>query len=505
MNQSKPPHSRDLHPSRLHCETPKTLCRWDRLALFAFLALVAAPLFAISGGPQRQVSEADIFGANNPDVAYNSVRNEFFVVWTEYDNSLGSEVFGRRLSATTGQPLGAPFRITDFGPPDIQGYSVESPRVVYNPIRNEYFVVFRGSFAYDIQLRGVRLAGSTGFPVGPVRQLSEMGSGASFHFAADFDVVLNPDAPGGRYLVVWAGLDDREGHAIGESEIYARHVSAATGIAEGVDDLQISQMGPLGDPNYVARLPQVVYDVLNRRYFVVWVGEHDADGQVEGVEEIFMQFLDGNDGQPLVDEQIRISGTGQELEPGITSLAVTHNPDLGHFLVAWSEALASGGSTVPSGGDAFLLRSQRVHAEVGAEIGPDDAFLLSHPVALEDLELVYDTRAQRYLLSQTLGVPGGAGRREIGLLELDTVAEPTGAPFRVSDTLPTPTLANPFAIRSALTLEPSTGEPLVVWQATRGLEGGSQSDVFGRWSPTMIFQNGFESGDLQGWSSAVGF
>ena len=58
------------------------------------------------------------FGAFNPALAYNSLNNEYLVVWQGDDSTDGEfEIFGQRLNAATGAGIGAnDFRLSDMGP-----------------------------------------------------------------------------------------------------------------------------------------------------------------------------------------------------------------------------------------------------------------------------------------------------------------------------------------------------------------------------------------------------
>jgi hypothetical protein len=97
-------------------------------------------------------------------VAYNSTDDEYLVVWNGAINSSEFEIFGQRVNAATGAQLGAnDFRISDTGPDGDAAFDTSFPAVAYNSIDNEYLVVWGGrddraplAFEYEISVSGSR-------------------------------------------------------------------------------------------------------------------------------------------------------------------------------------------------------------------------------------------------------------------------------------------------------------------------------------------------------------
>jgi hypothetical protein len=90
------------------------------------------------------------YDADSPAVAYNSTDDEYFVVWYGDDNS-GSlidgeyEIYGRRVNAAAGVPMGPDLRLSDMGSSDGDAdYTARDPDVAYNSTDNVYLVVWRG-------------------------------------------------------------------------------------------------------------------------------------------------------------------------------------------------------------------------------------------------------------------------------------------------------------------------------------------------------------------------
>ncbi len=80
---------------------------------------------------------------DEPAVAYNSIADEYLVVWNGDDDSAGLaddefEIYGQRLDALTGAEVGTnDFRISDMGPDGRARSDAESPAVAYNPNADE--------------------------------------------------------------------------------------------------------------------------------------------------------------------------------------------------------------------------------------------------------------------------------------------------------------------------------------------------------------------------------
>ncbi len=69
-------------------------------------------------------------------------------------------------------------------------------------------------------------------------------------------------------------------------------------------------MGGIGDPDYAARNPAVAYDVGANEYLVVWEGDDNVGGLVQGENEIFGQRLDAATGMSCGANDFRISEMG---------------------------------------------------------------------------------------------------------------------------------------------------------------------------------------------------
>ena len=78
----------------------------------------------------------------------------------------------------------------------------------------------------------------------------------------------------------------------------------------GANDFRISDMGGTGDANYDAFEPAVAYNATDNEYLVVWAGDDDVGGLVDGEYEIFGQRLDATTGAEVGSNDFRISDMG---------------------------------------------------------------------------------------------------------------------------------------------------------------------------------------------------
>jgi hypothetical protein len=172
------------------------------------------------------------FSALHPAVAANPALGQFLVVWSGIDDTGSlvageSEIFGQRLDAATGLPLGPnDLRLSRMGPEGVAGYSASYPAVVYN-----------------------RAAGE--------------------------------------YLVAWSA-DHLPPLANDEYEIFAQSLDGAHATPRGAQ-FRVSRMGPDGDPAFGGFGPALA--AAPGEYLAVWIGDHNALGLIDQEYEAFGQRL----------------------------------------------------------------------------------------------------------------------------------------------------------------------------------------------------------------------
>ncbi len=285
------------------------------------------------------------FYAYLQDVAYNSIDDEYLVVWVGHSPTtavnVNNDLYGQRIAGATGALLGSNLALRA---PDtvneVPGHSLDVgfPAVAYNPAAGEYLVAFMGDVFVndDSDIFAQRVDGVTGMPVGVEFRVSEMGTQATpgNPFSVNLPrVAYNGDAD--EYLVVWTG-DDSVDEKI---EVYGQRLTAATGAAVGTDDFQISFSGDPSDTDFGPNLfADVTYNPRNREYLVVWQGDVDEGGGLFDNEfEVFGQKLESSDATAIGD-RIRVSdmqGTGNT-NVDILGIASAYNATDQNYLVVWS-------------------------------------------------------------------------------------------------------------------------------------------------------------------------
>ncbi len=274
-------------------------------------------------------SGSAVASAFDPAVAYNSVNNEYLVVWRADDTDAAGvvngefEIFGQRLAAATGAEVGAnDFRISDAGGSGNAALDAFQPAVAYNSTNNEYLVVWTaddtdaaGVVDNEFEIFGQRLAAATGAEVGANDfRISDAGGSGNADLEA-FEPAVAYSITDNEYKVVWEADDtDATGVVDDEFEIFSQRLDAATGAEVGTNDERLSDAGGSGSTAAFAGFPAVAYNSTNNEYLVVWTADDtDAAGVVGGEFEIFGQrcglgVVVPHDFVLLAEEDIQING-----------------------------------------------------------------------------------------------------------------------------------------------------------------------------------------------------
>jgi hypothetical protein len=433
-------------------------------------------------GPDGNAS----FSAEDPAVAYNSVRDEYLAVWRGADSTPGElEIWGRLISGD-GTPLGGEFRISDMGPDGNASFQALWPAVAFNPTANEYLVVWHADDTTDNEdeIYGQRLS-ALGAEVGPNDfRISDMGPDGNVVFDA-FNAAVAFNAAANEYLVVWSGnTDDAPPATVNDTEIFAQRLSAA-GAEVGANDVRISDMGPYGDSSYGADFPAVAVNGGTSEYLVVW----DARETLLALDEteIFGQRLSGA-GAELGQNDFRISDMGPDGDANYRAFdaAVAFNPAASEYLVAWD-----GGDDTPplvdGESEIFAQRLSAAGAAVGAndfrisDLGPDGnaAFDPSGP------KVAYNATANEYFVAwcgDDDTPPLVDNEREAFAQRLDAAGGQIGGnDVRISQAGPDGD-ATRDALSAAVAWGQARNEYLIVWFADDDLPGlaDNEHEVYAR-------------------------
>jgi hypothetical protein len=179
------------------------------------------------------------------------------------------EVFGQILSSSGTQLGDNDVRISDAGGTGSSATQTFNPDVAVNSVFNEYLVVWSadnpedGCVDNEFEIWGQVVDFDLDPLYGGNFRISFNGGSGNAAYDADFPaLVYNPDAD--EFLVVWEADDTVQGMVDNEVEIFAQRVYS-TGILVG-SNLRMSDMGGSGDPLHDAYEPDVVYDDQNFEY-----------------------------------------------------------------------------------------------------------------------------------------------------------------------------------------------------------------------------------------------
>ena len=256
-------------------------------------------------------------------------------------------------------------------------------------------------------------------------------------------------------------------------------------------------MGPDGDRNYFVDDPAVAYNPRTNQYLVVWEGEDDRGGLVDGEVEIFGQLLDGA-GNEIGPNDFRLSDAGPD---GVTTFtardpAVIYNSRDNQFLVVWR---ADGTGNLVD--NEFEIFGQLLDA-AGNEIGPNDFRISQMGPAGDSLYdafdpiLAYNDQRNEYLVVwEGDDHLGGLveGEDEIFAQRLAAGGQLQGERIRVSHFGPT---ANPDfdAQDPAVVYNRTTDQYLIVWEGQQTIPGSGEDfqEIYGQF---LAGSSGQEIGD----------
>ena len=273
---------------------------------------VPAPESVAASNLGGEIVISDLSGAEySPAIAYNSVRNQYLVVWEIEWGGGYSDIHARRVS-------GDGRLLSDFSlasPPFYR--SQANPAVAYDPINDRYLVVW----AYDVTGLGTNWDVYGAFipwngPPGEVLNYFPICSWNSnqAHPAVAYAGTQR------EFLVVWKSEADQV-----PGYISGVRITAATGAFPAGDGFTISSGSQIRD------FPDVAYNLHRNEYLVTWDLELTANNI-----DIWGRRLDGlgntlPGGDPYVTNEFPIAGWPSfEAAPAV---AACDKAD--QYLVAW--------------------------------------------------------------------------------------------------------------------------------------------------------------------------
>lgn len=455
----------------------------------------------------------------DPAVAYNSLHNEYLVVWAGDDTPGGLvegeyEIFGQVLSASGSQLGYGDVRISFAGGTGSSTTRALHPDVAFNSTYNQYLVVWAADHPEDgcvdneFEIWG-QVIDQWIFPKFTDNfRISFNGGSGDADFDADYPaVVYNKDLD--EYLVVWEGDHNTGGMVDGESEIWAQRVYS-TAILVG-SNLRMSDMGGTGDPDYDAIQPDVVYNTQDFEYLIVWQGDDNVGGLVDDEFEIFAQRINGTGGG-VGQNDYRLSDMGGVGDATYDAFhpAAAYNSRHNEYLVVWQGDDNVGGLL----DNEYEVFSQRLNATLGG-LGSND-YRLSDVGGIGDVsrvvqwgpEIAYNSSLDQYLVTwggedNVDGMVNNESEIFVQMLTWNIIGLGPNDE-RISD-------AGGLGSTSSPTFSPVVaanswnGQFLVAWygeDTVGALVTGEQEIFVQRVDGLAVFVDGFESSDTSAWTLA---
>ncbi len=429
------------------------------------------------------------------------------------------EIFGQLVDAATGQLVGSRIRISFMGPNGNPNYDALLPAVTYNSVDNEYMVVWVADHL-DLPLDNDhfevfgRRVSATGQLLGPQTRLSEMGpSGDPVYGAAWWikpDIAYNEH--NNVYLVVWCGDSNVAPNVDNEFEIWGRRFYPGLTPVDGAQ-YTISVMGPAGDPGYFASQPAVAWDSNHNSFLVVWEGDHNTNGLIDNEFEIFGQFVPADPSILFwIVNNFQISLMGGANGDSVFDAFdpdVAYNPMFDNFFVTW----AGDDNTWPTVDEEFeiwghlvawdgtLLNTQYRLSAMGFNDG-DPSFSAHSPA-------VISRRDEYHVVWHGDDNWFGMVDEEFEIFTDWVSADPSVVTLLVNSRLSTMGITGDpsrDAFGPALAYDHVRDGALLVWWGDDNISPSvdDEFEIFGQLLGfSFVFGDGFESGDLSRWSNSV--
>jgi large repetitive protein len=203
------------------------------------------------------------------------------------------EVYGQRLTAA-GERFGPfDFRLSYMGETGDAAYSAGHPSIAYNSVGNEFLVVFSGEddsgalVEGEFEIWGARIRPGSNFVNIFPRRLSQTGGQGKPEWAA-FEPAVSYDPDNNEYFIVWSADAPNPIPAVADDfEIYAARMPSTQNTIPQA--FRLSDMGN-GNPDARAAQPAVAFNTTNNHFLTVWRGDPGTSPLVDDEFEIFGQL-----------------------------------------------------------------------------------------------------------------------------------------------------------------------------------------------------------------------
>ena len=272
---------------------------------------------------------------SHTDTAYNSIRDEYFVVWeSRTSEGGGGQIVGQRLDASNGTPVGPQliiaegFQRSGLGAPS-------HPTAAFNPRTNSYGVFWEQELVDPLNGNhtGTAIAARRIIGTGPTMSLMEVFSdGALVNLE-----VASPDAV--------VSLDSDSFHVAFSSKTFGSSAAPEIWLLS-IDDIfagspqasRMSDMGGSASDGFGAYNPAVAIDFRNDKLCIVWEGETGVGSKTE----IYYEFFDVASLSQIGFNDQRISSTGDANVSTARARKphVVVNNSTDDFVIVWEASVA---------------------------------------------------------------------------------------------------------------------------------------------------------------------
>lgn len=267
-----------------------------------------------------------------PAVAYSADRNEYLVVWQTEQDSSTWDIWARRVRADGIVQGPSPFCVATS-----EGKKRMQPAVAYNPVRDEYLVVYTYEFAgLDDDIMATVVGGDLSW------------KSSEYSISSPTDIQWSPEVAyntqDDEYLVVWWNV-----WGDGRRDIYAQRLESDGSPFPG---------GPAtiaADATELYSLPDVAYNEARNQYLIAYnyiASSLSTEGNVRGK-------VASADLSTLSSERHICDNTDNQ-----GSLAVAAGPD--EYLVTWTDENTTTGY--------YDIFARRLSGNGGTPVGPADGF-----------------------------------------------------------------------------------------------------------------------------------
>lgn len=184
-----------------------------------------------------------------PAVTFNSHADQYLVVWSGYEDEQAYEIYAQILTASGSETGPDDFRLSSMGAPN-NDYATCCPDVAYNSLDNEYIVTWSADDDTGDLVLGeleiyVQRVDEGGNQLGEDDlRISAMGPDGNSHYTASLPTILF-NRQQNRYLAFWHADDNTGSLVDNELEIYGQALEQPVDLSITITALQSDQSATL--------------------------------------------------------------------------------------------------------------------------------------------------------------------------------------------------------------------------------------------------------------------